>query len=291
MPAPRVRFGDFEADAASGELRRAGELVRLQDLPFRLLTALLERPGEVVTRAELGQRLWPSGTFVDADAGLNTAVAKLREALGDNPEAPSFVETVPRRGYRFVGRIDTVPAAESASRTTDRPAAGVAAPRPDRRWRRRAAALMAAGIAVAGTAAYLAVDEQPRRVAVALFDNETGSAAFDRLAQTLTDSLVARLASSPHLAVIGNAAILRTGRPFRDLERIGRELEADFVIIGQVQQSDGATRVLAHLIRVRDQAHVWAEPISFNASSSRGFESRIVDRIASAVATHVPAPR
>ena len=116
MLSGRVRFGDFEADIASGQLRRGGELIPIQDLPFRLLTALLERPGEVVSRGELTTTLWGSDTFVDAVAGLNTAVAKLREALGDNAEQPIYVETVPKRGYRFIGHI--VPAAEQERSAT-----------------------------------------------------------------------------------------------------------------------------------------------------------------------------
>src|SRR5215470_14989426 len=100
----RLRFGPFEVDARAGELRRDGMVVPLQDLPFRLLVALLERPGDVVTRAELTTLLWGNETFVDSTAGLNTAVAKLREALGDQPEQPIYIETVPKRGYRFVGR-------------------------------------------------------------------------------------------------------------------------------------------------------------------------------------------
>src|SRR5262249_32701296 len=102
MTNGRVRFGPFEADLASGELWRDGAAVAIQDLPFRLLAALLERPGEVVTRAELTARLWGSDTFVDAAAGLNTAIAKLRDALDDNADQPAFIETVPKRGYRFV---------------------------------------------------------------------------------------------------------------------------------------------------------------------------------------------
>ena len=101
----RIRFGEFEADVATGELRRGGTLVPIQDLPFRLLAALLERPGELVMRGELAARLWGLQTYVDSTAGLNTAVAKLREALGDNPDQPIYVETVPKRGYRFVGWI------------------------------------------------------------------------------------------------------------------------------------------------------------------------------------------
>ena len=93
-----IRFGPFEADVKAGELRRDGMSVAMQDLPFRLLEALLEHPGEVVTRADLSARLWGSDTFVDAGAGLNTAVAKLREALGDQAEQPLYIETVPKRG-------------------------------------------------------------------------------------------------------------------------------------------------------------------------------------------------
>src|SRR5437879_12794787 len=102
----RIRVGRFGADIKAGTLRREGALVPLQDLPFRLLAALLERPGELVTRAELSERLWRSETFVDAAAGLNTAVAKLRDALGDLAEQPSYVETLPTRAYRFVAHLD-----------------------------------------------------------------------------------------------------------------------------------------------------------------------------------------
>ena len=110
----RVRFGDFEADLASGELRRAGVAVPIQDLPFRLLAALLERPGEIVSRSELTTRLWGSDTFVDAAAGLNTAVAKLRDALDDNAERPACIETVPKRGYRFVAPVEAAPTTPTA---------------------------------------------------------------------------------------------------------------------------------------------------------------------------------
>jgi len=101
----RVSFGEFAADLTTGQLWRNGISVPLQDLPFRLLATLVERPGELVTRTELSGRLWGSETYVDATAGLNTAVAKLREALGDDPDAPRYIETIPKRGYRFIGAI------------------------------------------------------------------------------------------------------------------------------------------------------------------------------------------
>src|SRR2546427_4289069 len=118
--APRriLGFGSFEVDLASGELRREGLKVKLQDQPLRLLVLLLERGGEVVTREELRERLWPADTFVDFDHSLNTAVRKLREALGDSAETPRYVETLARRGYRFVAPVaepgPTAPLAHSA---------------------------------------------------------------------------------------------------------------------------------------------------------------------------------
>src|SRR6201997_308620 len=104
----RLRFGVFELDLRSGELRKHGLRVRLQEQPFRLLEMLLEHPGEIVTREELQTRLWPADTFVDFDHGLNKAINKIRDALGDSAESPRFVETVSRRGYRFIAEVKTV---------------------------------------------------------------------------------------------------------------------------------------------------------------------------------------
>jgi DNA-binding winged helix-turn-helix (wHTH) protein len=205
----RIRFGPFEADVEAGRLRRDGAQVPMQDLPFRLLAALMERPGEVLTRAELSTRLWGSDTFVDAAAGLNTAVAKLREALGDQADEPIYIETIPKRGYRFVGTIESSAAAPV-----------VAAPvlvgqrfRTARLWI-AVAAMVAAVIAVG--AYRLRAGRPQTRVAVILFDNETGRPEVSRLSQGLTDATVFALTADPTLAVIGNAAVLRTPRPFRE---------------------------------------------------------------------------
>src|SRR5437588_463626 len=103
----RLRFGAFDADLRSGELRRNGVKVRLQEQPFQILALLVERPGEVVTREELRKRLWPGGIFVDFENGLNIAVKKLRGALGDEADTPSYIETLPKRGYRFIAPVET----------------------------------------------------------------------------------------------------------------------------------------------------------------------------------------
>src|SRR5262249_46124406 len=107
-PGQVVRFGVFEADLRSGELRKSGIRIKLHDQPFQVLATLLERPGELVRRDELRQKLWPADTFVDFNHGLNNAVLRLREALGDSADTPRFIETMPRRGYRLIVAVDSV---------------------------------------------------------------------------------------------------------------------------------------------------------------------------------------
>jgi DNA-binding winged helix-turn-helix (wHTH) protein/TolB-like protein len=282
MLTGRVRFGDFEADLASGELRRAGTTVPIQDLPFRLLAALVERPGELVTRSELTARLWGSDTFVDAAAGLNTAVAKLRDALDDTADRPAFIETVPKRGYRFVGRVE--PADSPAVR--DAPPATIAALPPSRRWRTGLIAVAAALVCIVVAAYQLRADLGRVRVAVVLFDNETGRSEMSRFAQGLTDAVVTELTAERRLAVIGNAAVLRTERPFRDIAKVRDALDADYIVIGQVQARDGGTIVRAHLIRAKDQAHVWVDVAELTSAGEAAFQSTVAGRIRSALATH-----
>ena len=127
LPPPIVRFGLFEADLRSGELRRGGVKIHLQEQPFRLLTILLERPGEVVTREQIRERLWPSDTFVSFDHSLNTAANKLREALGDSASNPRFIETLPRRGYRFIAPVQGESPGESPEPAAAAPFARVLA--------------------------------------------------------------------------------------------------------------------------------------------------------------------
>src|SRR5579864_7406104 len=122
---PRViRFGIFEADLSAGELRKGGSRIRLQEQPFQILAMLLERPGQIITREELRSRLWPGDTFVDFEHGVNSAVARLRDALGDSADRPHYVETLPRRGYRLIVTVEGAPpptpptAPANASNTT-----------------------------------------------------------------------------------------------------------------------------------------------------------------------------
>ena len=275
-----LRFDDFVVHPAAGELRRGGERLRIQDLPFRLLVALLERPGEVASRAELGKLLWPDGRFVDFEAGLNTAVTKLREALGDRPEAPRYIETVPKRGYRFIGTLRVQPAEPAEPVEPAEPELSPRALSSGSFW---IGASLVVAIAIV-TAVWWTRAPPPVRVAVVTFDNETGRTDLDRLAQNLTDSTVLALGGDGRLAVIGNAAVLRTSRPFRDLAAIREALDVDLIVVGQLQVKEDGLRVMAHLIRAADQAHVWVHATPIVAGQERAAEAEVVSGITAAVA-------
>ena len=285
----RVRFSEFEADLRAGELWRNGERVRVQDLPFRLLAALVERPGELVTRAELGQRLWGGDTFVEFDAGLNTAVAKLREALGDSADTPRLLETIPKRGYRLLATVTPVATGTGTAPNAAPPDAGpenrVARRRPNvpSPFTRRVLIVGASAIFAAAMGLYWWSVKPATRVAVVLFDNETDRQDFDRLAQTLTDSVVLKLGADSSLAVVGNAAILRSDRPFRDLKAIRSEVAADLIVLGQLQMKPEGYRVLTHLIRAADEAHVWVKETIFSTGVEPTLERDVVEAVAQAV--------
>src|SRR5271169_5891716 len=131
-----IRFGVFEVDLQEAELRKSGLRIKLQEQPFQILTMLLERPGQTVTREELQRRLWPADTFVDFDHSLNSGIKKLREALGDDSENPRFIETLHRRGYRFIAPVDgqRVPAAERSEQAAPLQPAGSDGSRDWARW-------------------------------------------------------------------------------------------------------------------------------------------------------------
>ena len=302
-----MQFGEFEFDPASGELRRGSAVVRLEPQPARVLAHLVERAGQVVTRTELQQAVWGGETFVDFEHGLNYCIAQIRTALGDSAASARFIETLPRRGYRFVAPVTDVAAAAGRqaladSPGTDRHGPQAAAPdpiaAPERSLRRRVA-VGAIALALIGAAVWTLVagryprstPERPVRIAVVPFDNETGRSEYDLLAQMLTDATVARLAADPErLAVIGNAAVLRAPRRSRDLTGIGRALAVGHVVLGQVQQIDGRLRVTTHLIRVRDQVHLWAHRFEPSADEAPSLDRDVSEAVAGAVAKRLLQP-
>ena len=295
MPT-RSSFGLFDFDPATGDLRREGRPVRLQPQPAKVLSVLVERAGETVSRDELRQIVWPEGTFVDFERGLNFCIAQIRSALGDSADSPRFIETIPRRGYRFVAPVRALSAPENSP---PEPVSVAPIPQPVTNpatgfgWRQfRGAAVVVSGLlllalAVAAVQA-LRKDGGAVRVAVVPFDNETGNDAYSGLGQAIADTTVARLATPDRLgkvAVIGNSAALRRPRSFRDLRTIGEEVDARFVVLAQVKRDATRVRLIAHLIRVSDEAHVWAHTFDRDEFTLEA-QAEIAEAIAVAVTQH-----
>jgi DNA-binding winged helix-turn-helix (wHTH) protein/TolB-like protein len=245
-------FGEFEFDTATGELRRRGEPVRLQSQPAQVLAILVGSAGQVVTRETLRDAVWGAETFVDFDKGLNFAIAQVRAALEDSADSPSFIRTLPKRGYQFIA-----PVTRLDGPVKDTPAGA------RRRLLPWGIGVAAAIVLAAGAWAWRSSTSRPsdpaHTIAVIPFDNETGVGDFDRYATNLTDSVVAQLTTSgrDRFDVVGNALVLRTPRTSRDLVAIADSVKAGYVVIGQVQRDEDHLRVLAHLIRVPDQKHIW----------------------------------
>jgi TolB-like protein len=240
------RFGAFELDARSGELRRRGVAVSLQDQPFRVLLALLQRPGEVVSREELRCRLWPDGTHVDFEHGLNAAIRRLRVALGGDTGEGHVVETVPRRGYRFVGR------AAAAS-----PAPVAHPPIPiDSRIRAR------------------------RRLAVLPFSAAGHVQEF--FCEGLTEETTVRLACicPRHVAVVAKT----TAKLISLAGEGGSGAAVDYVLEASVRSAAGRIRVVTRLIDVEADSHLWAETYEREIGDTLDAQADIADRIAQAVA-------
>ena len=261
-------FASFEVDIASGELRRQGLKIRLQDQPFRLLVLLLERAGDVVTREEVRERLWPADTNVDFDHSLNTAVRKLREALGDSAEAPRYVETLARRGYRFIA-----PVVRPTTQVADSANVGGTAVQPAPRASPSARRLRIPVIVVVTCAAALVVawvlqrpgqmSQSGRRLTLAVlpFDNLTGDATQEYLSDGLTEEMITQLGrlEPDRLRVLARSSTWKYKGGDRDIGRLRQELGADYVLEGSLRRAGERVRVTAQLVQVHDQSQVWAE--------------------------------
>jgi TolB-like protein/DNA-binding winged helix-turn-helix (wHTH) protein/Tfp pilus assembly protein PilF len=261
----RVRTGLFEVDLRSGDLYKAGRKVRLQEQPFRVLTMLLARPGEVVTREQLQSRLWPADTYVGFDEGLNTAIRKLRVAFDDSADNPRFIETLPRRGYRFLAPVHD--AVEPARTISPSVAAGEPRSGPARRkrWMVAAAALL---VLVVASVTYLrrpnsSTVTAPKRVMLAVlpFQNMSNDPQQDYFSDGLTEETITDLGqlSPEHLGVIARTSAMAYKHTNKTISQIGRELGVDYILEGSIRREGGEARVSAQLIRVSDQTHLWAQ--------------------------------
>jgi DNA-binding winged helix-turn-helix (wHTH) protein/TolB-like protein len=283
----RFRFGLFEFDTAARELRREGTLIRLQSQPAQVLACLIERAGQTVTRDELRQALWGDETFVDFDRGLNFCISQIRSALKDDSSGPTYIRTVPKQGYQFIAPVQRVPVLEPTP-----------APAPPARDQSRPltlalpAALLA--VAIALIAGYLLRPRQtaPPIVAILRFDNETGNPDLNRFTDGLTDTLVGQMTaqSRNRYQVIGNALILRAPRERRDLTAIATTLHAAYVVLGQVQRNNQQVRILAHLIRLPDQTHLWVSRTDATLADPLALQSEVARRIAAEFSTRLPSP-
>jgi DNA-binding winged helix-turn-helix (wHTH) protein/TolB-like protein len=274
------RFGTFDFDDQSGELRKAGRQVRLERQPSIVLGRLLARPGDVVTRETLREAVWGDQVHVDFERGLAYCLSQIRIALGDSGDNPRFVQTIPKRGYRFIAPVEAVAAQGTMAASA---------------WRWPAIAM--AVVAIAAGAAWLSSAARPGQaaavIAVSVFDNETGRPELDRQVAGLSDVVVARLTTlaPARLSIVGNAAVLRQPRNIRNLKAVAEGVNADYVLLGQLQdEPDGGYRFITHFIRLSDQAHLKANRLVFSDGDLSQLDARVVAEFERAVGTHVLGP-
>jgi TolB-like protein/DNA-binding winged helix-turn-helix (wHTH) protein/tetratricopeptide (TPR) repeat protein len=296
-----LRFGAFEADVRAGELKKAGRRIDLQEQPFRLLVMLLDRPGQVVTREELHSELWPQ-TIVDFDHGLNKAVSKLRNALGDSSNLPRFVETVARRGYRFLADVTVVRKPGVKDAPGGAAPSVVAAPGPlltpnqELRSGKQAWALFGLGTVAALAAASLAAwflfpliysPVAIHSLAVLPLENVSGDVSQDYFADGMTDELITRLAQISTLRVISRTSAMKYKHAPKPLSEVARDLAVDAVIEGSVSRSGDRVRITAEMIDAHSDKHIWSESYDEDIRDTLLLQSRVTRAIAKQIRTIV----
>ena len=280
-PPTRVSFCGFELDCSSGELHKNGRKVPLPPKAFEVLRALVERPGEVVTRDGLRAKLWAADTFVEFDDSLNHAVKKLRQVLGDSAENPQFIETLPRYGYRFIATIEAEPQPEllSAPRSRRRAVTGIAI--------MGAIALMVLAVLVAfrlgigrrrmsGNSA----NSQIQSLAVLPLANLSGDPQQDYFAEGMTDALITDLAKLHTAKVISRTSVMRFKNVTRPLPEIAKNLGVDGILEGSVQRSGDRVRITVQLIHAPTDTHLWAESYERDARNVISLEGEIAQAVA-----------
>jgi TolB-like protein/DNA-binding winged helix-turn-helix (wHTH) protein/Tfp pilus assembly protein PilF len=304
VPDERVRFGIFEADLRSGELYKRGRRIRLHHQPFQVLTLLVERPGEVVTRDELRRKLWASDTFVSFDIGLNSAVRKLRGALNDSAESPRYVETLPRRGYRFIAPVVVSPSAsvgdsrsETSGTRSEERAEAPFKPSSSRLsfWERRGWltwALAALALAVVATLAWprggnrgqgSLADVTPVRIrslSVLPLENLSGDQNQDYLADGLTEDLTTNLGQIGSLKVTARHWVTHYRRTDKRLADIARELGVDGFVTGSVILSRDRLRVDVQLVEAATGRQLWSQTYERGLGEMIGVQGEITRAVA-----------
>jgi TolB-like protein/DNA-binding winged helix-turn-helix (wHTH) protein/Flp pilus assembly protein TadD len=297
----RLRFGVFELDLRAGELRKHGLRVRLQEQPFQVLATLLAHAGDVVTREQLQKKLWAADTFVDFDHGLNKAINKIRDALGDSAESPRFVETVARRGYRFLADVkdadvaDTIVRSPTIALTTPAPAseghdrsdlagraATVSRMPQSRAWKLSVLALL---LIVASLAAWkLHSRNRPaptiRSLAVLPFESLSSDTSQDYFADGMTDELISDLGQISALRVISRTSVMGYKHARKPLPEIARELNVDAVVEGTVLRSGDRVRITAQLIEAPADKHLWSHSYEGELQNTLTLQNEVAQAIA-----------
>jgi TolB-like protein/DNA-binding winged helix-turn-helix (wHTH) protein len=297
-PTPRIlRFATFEVDLQARELRKNGLKLKLHGQPFEVLAMLLERPGELVSREQLRERLWPTDTFVDFDHGVNTAINRLREALGDSADNPRFIETLPRRGYRFLASVDSntpssaasQPATSMAPETLPVTAKENGGP-PDKRknlvWILAAAGLLV-GLLIAasvGDFRHRLFGKQPsapiQSIAVLPLVNLSNDANQDYFADGMTEALTTDLGKISALRVISRTSVMQYKGTKKPLPEIGRELQVDALVEGTVLRSGNHMRITANLVQASPERHLWAESYESEVGDILTVQTQVAQAVA-----------
>ena len=304
----RVRFGVFELDLRTGELRKRGLRIRLQEQPFQVLAMLLEKPRELVTREELRQRLWTADTFVDFDHGLNKAINKIRGALGDSAASPRFIETVARRGYRFiadVASVETVPLATSSLATSplakpdllpppDRGQLVVAEPTATHTRVDGRLAWTIAGVALALVSAVGWImlargsgSTTVRSLAVLPLDSLSSDPSQEYFADGMTDQLIATLGQISALRVISRTSVMPYKHTRKPLPQIAHELNVDAVVEGTVIRAGAQVRITAQLIDAVADKHLWAQSYDGDLRDTLALQNTVARAIAEQIRINV----
>jgi pentatricopeptide repeat protein len=300
-PSGRVRFSGFEIDLRSGEVWKNGMRIRLQEQPFHVLRALLERRGEIVTRDELKQTLWRADTFVDFDDGLNTAVKKIRDVLGDSAERPRYIETIPRRGYRFLAALEVQPTSAPTPVTNSKtelseemairevrgaPALPVKEKSSSGKMRLLIGGVAAIALAVSTLMLYRANgakhSSQPaiKSLAVLPLKNLSGDPAQEYLADGMTEALIGRLSGIHDLGVISRTSAMQFKNTHLSVPEIAKTLHVDAVVEGSVIRDGNRIRVHAQLIRASTDEHFWSETYDRELPDVLALQSDVAQSIA-----------
>jgi len=285
---PSIRFGkELELDRSAYQLRRSGRPVKLERIPLEILLLLTERPGQLVSREQIAERIWGKGAFLDVDNSINGAVRKIRQVLEDDPEQPRFIQTITGRGYRFVA-----PVLAPADTPPEEPRAGP--PAPDRPRRQSRGRLWLAG-ALALTLLLAAIvwfrerrpDPPPGRVMLAVlpFQNLTGDEGQEYFSDGLTEEMITQVGrrDPAGLGVIARASVMHFKHTQDPPERIGRELGAQYLLLGSVRRDASRVRVAAELIRARDHARLWAHQYDRQLSGLLTLQDEIASEITDAI--------